>query len=185
MTLALTPELGIEIPENIKYTDLCVRAEAACNTIKELEEQGLVISPSDQDKDVASTLVTSYAQNAKQTSKAVSNNRMSSLTPAALIQTHTILKEFGHLVAEHAAEVRNMVVNKLIIETESPKDSTRMQALISLGKMPEVGLFTERKEITVTHQNSDELKERLRAKLEILKQNAEGVYEMDSKDLQE
>ena len=86
------------------------------------------------------------------------------------------------MVAKQASEVRNMVVNKLILETESKKDSTRLQALISLGKMPEVGLFTERKEITVTHQNPTELKKRLRQKLEILKQNAEGVYEVDSKD---
>jgi hypothetical protein len=53
-----------------------------------------------------------------------------------------------------------------------------MQALISLGKMTDVGLFTERKEITVTHQNADELREKLRKKLEVLKQNADGVYEV-------
>tara|TARA_R100000781_G_scaffold30922_1_gene22507 strand:- start:459 stop:773 length:315 start_codon:yes stop_codon:yes gene_type:complete len=104
------------------------------------------------------------------------------MTPASLVQTNAILKEFGQLVAEHAAEIRNMVVNKLILETESPKDSTRMQALISLGKMTDVGLFTERKEITVTHQNSAELREKLREKLEVLKENAEGVYEVASKD---
>ena len=44
--------------------------------------------------------------------------------------------------------------------------------------MTDVGLFTERKEITVTHQNADELRERLREKLEVLKQNADGVYEV-------
>jgi len=182
MTLALTPELGIEIPENVSYTDLCVRAEAACETIKELEDHGLLISPSDQDNDVASTLLTSYAHDVEKTSKAVSNARTSTMTPASLVQTNAILKEFGQLVAEHAAEIRNMVVNKLILETESPKDSTRMQALISLGKMTDVGLFTERKEITVTHQNSAELREKLREKLEVLKENAEGVYEVASKD---
>jgi hypothetical protein len=30
----------------------------------------------------------------------------------------------------------------------------------------------------VTHQNADELREKLRAKLEIMKQNADGVYEV-------
>ena len=182
MTLALIPEIGIEIPDNITYTDLCTRAEAACETIKVLEDQGLLISPSDQDNDVASTLLTSYANDVELTSIAVTNERMAGMTPAYLVQTDAILKEFGQLVAKQASEVRNMVVNKLILETESKKDSTRLQALISLGKMPEVGLFTERKEITVTHQNPTELKKRLRQKLEILKQNAEGVYEVDSKD---
>ena len=172
MTLALIPEIGIEIPDNVSYTDLCDRAQAACETITELEDHGLLISPSDQDNNVASTLLASYA-------------RTSTMTPASLVQTNAILKEFGQLVAEHAAEIRNLVVNKLILETESKKDSTRMQALISLGKMTDVGLFTDRKEITVTHQNPTELKEKLRAKLEVLKQNAEGVYEVPAKDKQE
>jgi hypothetical protein len=30
----------------------------------------------------------------------------------------------------------------------------------------------------VTHQNADELREKLRKKLEVLKQNADGVYEV-------
>ena len=44
--------------------------------------------------------------------------------------------------------------------------------------MTDIGLFTDRKEITVTHQNADELREKLREKLEVLKKNADGVYEV-------
>ena len=40
-------------------------------------------------------------------------------------------------------------------------------------------MFTDRKEITVTHQNADDLREQLRKKLETLKKNAEGVYETE------
>ena len=178
MALALTPELGIEIPQNISYTDLCIRAEAACTTIKELEDHGLLISPTDQDKDVASTLLTSYAKDVEKTSKAVTNTRMSSMTPASLVQTNAILKEFGQLIAVHAAEIRNTVVNKLILETENPDGRIRMQALVNLGKMTDVGLFIDRKEITVTHRNVDELRQQLRDKLEVLKKNTEGVYEV-------
>ena len=45
--------------------------------------------------------------------------------------------------------------------------------------MTDIGLFTDRKEITITHQNADELREKLREKLNILKKNAEGVYEVE------
>jgi len=72
-------------------------------------------------------------------------------------------------------------VNKLVLETENPDARIRIRALELLGKMTDVGLFTERKEITVTHQNADELREKLREKLEILKQNSDGVYELDQK----
>ena len=51
-----------------------------------------------------------------------------------------------------------------------------------LGKMTDVGLFTERKEITVTHQTADELREKLREKLLVLKQNSEGVYETEANE---
>jgi hypothetical protein len=54
----------------------------------------------------------------------------------------------------------------------------RIHTLELLGKMTDVGLFTERKEITVTHQNAAELREKLREKLEVLKKNADGVYEV-------
>jgi len=84
------------------------------------------------------------------------------------------------LVATHSAEIRNTVVNKLILETENADARIRIRALELLGKMTDVGLFTERKEITVTHQNADELREKLREKLEVLKKNADGVYEVES-----
>ena len=183
MALALVPEIGIEIPEDLSYMDLRKRAEAACNTINELERHGLEVPPpSEIEKDVAATLLNSYAENAEKTSKAVTNSRISSMTPASLVQTHEILQEFGQLIATRAAEIRNTVVNKLILETENPDARIRIQALVNLGKMTDIGLFTDRKEITITHQNADELREKLREKLNVLKKNAEGVYEVEEEE---
>jgi hypothetical protein len=183
MALALVPEIGIEIPEDLSYMDLRKRAEAACTTINELEQHGLEVPPpSEIEKDVAATLLNSYAENAEKTSKAVTNSRISSMTPASLVQTHEILQEFGQLIATRAAEIRNTVVNKLILETENPDARIRIQALVNLGKMTDIGLFTDRKEITITHQNADELREKLREKLNVLKKNAEGVYEVEEEE---
>jgi len=178
MALELTPEVGIEIPPNSTYMDLRERAEAACNTAALLQEHGLEIEPTDLDNETASVLAEAYAVNPETTSKKVSTARTNTLTPASLVQTNAILKEFGQLVATRAAEIRNTVVNKLILETENPDARVRLRALENLGKMTDVGLFTERKEITVTHQNADDLRAKLRKKLEVLKQNAEGEYEV-------
>ena len=41
----------------------------------------------------------------------------------------------------------------------------RIRALELLGKISDVGLFTEKTEITITHQTTDDIKERLRSKL--------------------
>jgi hypothetical protein len=90
-------------------------------------------------------------------------------TPAALLLTEKILNDYGHKVVQEAAQVRHMVVNKLVQETENPDARIRIKALELLGKVSDVGLFTEKQEITVTHQTSDDLRERLRRKLERLR----------------
>jgi len=182
MTIEVSPELGVPLSPTESYMDLRARAEAACNTALLLKEHGLDVSPDDVDNATASELVASYAENPTKTSKKVSNSRMATITPAALVQTHSILGEFGHLVATRAAEIRHLVTNKLINETENPDARIRIQALVNLGKITEVGLFTDRKEITVTHQNADDLREQLRKKLETLKKSAEGTYELESEE---
>ena len=43
--------------------------------------------------------------------------------------------------------------------------SCYLGALELLGKISDVGLFAEKTEVTITHQTTDDLKERLREKL--------------------
>ena len=43
-----------------------------------------------------------------------------------------------------------------------------MRALELLGKISDVGLFAEKSEVTITHQSTDDLKAKLRKKLEKL-----------------
>ena len=183
MTTAIIPDFGVDIPPGISYLDLRERAEAACNTIKLLEEHGLDTTPDEMDNTVASILATTYAEDPDKTSKKVSNTKLTTLTPASIVQTQLILKEFSHLVATNAAEIRNLVTNKLVLETENADPRIRMRALELLGKISDVGLFAERKEVTITHQNTTELQEKLRTKLEKLKnlkQNDEGVYTVEA-----
>jgi hypothetical protein len=68
-------------------------------------------------------------------------------------------------VVESSLQLRNLVTNKLIIEADNPDARVRMRALELLGKFSDVGLFTEKSEVTITHQTTDDIKEKLRAKL--------------------
>jgi len=79
--------------------------------------------------------------------------------------TDRILKDFGHSVVKSATQVRHLVTNKLIEETENPDPRVRIRALELLGKISDVGLFAEKTEVTITHQTTDDLKDRLREKL--------------------
>ena len=68
-------------------------------------------------------------------------------------------------MVKSATQVRHLVTNKLIEETENPDPRIRIRALELLGKVSDVGLFAEKSEVTITHQTSDDLKDKLREKL--------------------
>ena len=162
------PEVGVKKPPELKTVDLKTRTKAAANTAKELEDEGLDLELTVEDKDVAAKLSTSYAENPDKTSKKVTNDKAAVLTPASLILTNSILDEFGQSVVKSAVHIRHTVTNKLILETENPDAKVRLRALELLGKISDVGLFSEKSEVTITHQSTDDLKAKLRKKLEKL-----------------
>jgi hypothetical protein len=168
MTVMLQPEIGIPISADMPYLDLKVRAEAACNTALLLAEHGLDITPNKEDKDVAAGIAIDYAENPEKTSKTLSVTRSSKLTPASLVLTNSILQEFGQSVAESATQIRHLVTNKLLLESENPDPRVRIRALELLGKISDVSLFAEKSEVTITHQSTDDLRAKLRQKLEKL-----------------
>lgn len=165
MEFTIEPEIGVPYSDKVPYIDLRARAEAACNTASMLAEHGLDVTQTREDEEVAAKLTLAYADDPEGTSKKVNNKRASSLPPATLMATHTILSQFGHSVVQNAVQVRHLVTNKLIEETENPDPRVRIRALELLGKISDVGLFSEKTEVTLTHQTTDELKDRLRAKL--------------------
>lgn len=143
--------------------------EAATNTVRLLQNAGLDLEFGDDDLDDAAATARQAARAPHVLQQKSSINTLTKKTPAALILTERILRDFGHKVVEEATQVRHMVVNKLIQETENPDPRIRVKALELLGKVSDVGLFTEKQEITVTHQTSDDLRARLRQKLERLR----------------
>ena len=59
------------------------------------------------------------------------------------------------------------MTNKLVLESRT-LTLVRMRALELLGKISDVGLFSEKSEVTITHQSTDDLREKLKGKLEKL-----------------
>ena len=170
MNMMLSPDIGVPLSPDVDFADLRQYAEAACNAALELGEYGLDTNPDAGDQDVAAKLVTAYAQDEDTTNRKVTLARASKMTPASLILVRGILDEFGVAVASHAAEIRNLVTNKLLTETENPDPRIRIRALELLGKISDVGLFAEKTEVTITHQSTDDLRKKLREKFERIRQ---------------
>jgi len=168
MVLLLEPELGVPFSADTPYMDLKERAEAACNTALQLNVHGLDITPTKEDTDAAAGMLVEYAENPEKASKRMTNNKMSAVRPASLVIADGILREFGQSVVESSVQIRHMVTNKLLLETDNPDAKIRLRALELLGKISDVGLFAEKSEVTVTHQSSDDLRAKLRGKLEKL-----------------
>tara|TARA_R110000765_G_C18662252_1_gene576962 strand:+ start:59 stop:652 length:594 start_codon:yes stop_codon:yes gene_type:complete len=177
MTILVEPEVGVEKPPELTSVDLIARTKASANTAKELEDEGLDLEPTAEDKDIAAKLATAYASDPQKTSNKVTNKKAAVLTPASLILTDGILKEFGRSVVESAVHIRHMVTNKLVLETENPDAKVRIRALELLGKISDVGLFAEKSEVTITHQSTDDLKAKLRKKLEKLTQPEDKIQD--------
>jgi hypothetical protein len=165
MTINAIPEMGIPLEDEVKQIPLPERAEALGKTVDELEKYGVDLEPTEEDKEIAATLATAYAQDPDKTSNKVTNKRAATLTPASVRLTSNIIAEFNHSVVESSKQLRNLVTNKLIIESENPDPRVRMRALELLGKISDVGLFTEKSEVTITHQTTEDIKEKLRGKL--------------------
>jgi hypothetical protein len=175
MTIIVEPEMGVPLEKNPPPIDLKDRVESAANTAKELGEHGLDLEPTKEDKDVAAKLVTAYADNPEKTSKKATSNKLAALTPASLLLTNSILQEFGRSVVESSVQIRHLVTNKLLLETDNPDPRVRIRALELLGKISDVGLFAEKSEVTITHQSTDDLREKLRSKLAKLVNPADEV----------
>ena len=166
MAMTIAPDLGVPITPEVPTADVREALDAACATTELLEENGLHIPPpTNSDKDIAAAIAAAYAEDPEKVGKQLTPKNMSTMTPASLQQVRAVLDEFGHAVVSHAVEIRHTVTNKLILESENPDPRIRIRALELLGKITDVGLFTERSEVTITHQSTDDLKAKLKAKL--------------------
>ena len=177
MSILVEPELGVAIPDESPFIDLSQRTDAASKTAKELADHGLDVESTKEDKDTAAKLVTAYADNPETTSKKVTDKKIATLTPASLILTNNILQEFGQSVVQSSLHIRHLVTNKLLLETENPDPRVRMRALELLGKISDVGLFAEKSEVTITHQSTDDLRAKLREKLQKLNTPEENIQD--------
>lgn len=182
MALVLTPDPGVPLLPQQALTDLHERVKAAACTADVLAGHGLEIETNAQDRDIAAALATAYAADPEKASKQVSNTRAASLPPAALIETRRILDEFGSAVVRHSVEIRHLVTNKLLIEADNPDPRVRIRALELLGKISDVGLFTERSEVTITHQSTDDLRKNLREKFNRLLNKGNDVQDVSFSD---
>jgi len=101
------------------------------------------------------------AQPPNQTHKALEQIK----TPAAVQHLVGMLTAYDWQFINQAQEIRGYAMAQLLEETKNPSASIRLKALALLGKVTEVGLFTEKIEVKKSEMTDAELEARIKEKL--------------------
>ena len=86
-------------------------------------------------------------------------------TPEAVRHITGMLTAYDWEFVQQAKELRGYTVAKLVEETQNPNANIRLKALGLLGKVTEVGLFTDKVEIKKTDLTEAEIDAKLKEKL--------------------
>jgi hypothetical protein len=85
--------------------------------------------------------------------------------PGVIAHLGALLNEYDKQVVASAAQLRTYITNRLLLETNNQQANVRLRALEMLGKISDVGLFTDKTEITMRHRPTAELEQLLRERL--------------------
>ena len=175
MPIVLQTEIGIPFPFDTQPEEITVwrdRAATAVETIKEIIRLGGEVTIKEDDKQQACDVATGSAPLVIKESNA-----------GALVHLEAILSEYDKSLLNAAARLRSYVTNKLLLETIDEDAKVRIKALELLGKISNVGLFSERIDVNVTHRTVDEIDEELDSVLEQYLGPVERVEKAKEEDL--
>lgn len=85
--------------------------------------------------------------------------------PQAVQHLVGMLTAYDWEFVEQAKNLRGYAVAKILDDCENPNANIRLKALSLLGKVTEVGLFTEKIEVKKVDASAEELEERIRQRL--------------------
>lgn len=139
--------------------------------------------------EVLTELQTQQVQSAFSSVATGSNTAMQNLTqiktPAAVQHLVGMLTAYDWQFVDRAQELRGYAVAKILEECENPTASVRLKALQMLGKITEVGLFTDKIEVKKTELSDAELEMRIKEKLNKMAQIVDVTDVTDVEDTEE
>ena len=177
MPIVLQTDIGIPFPFDTQPEEITVwrdRAKTAVDTILEVIRLGGNVTIDDEDRSKARNVATGNAP-----------LQINEENAGALIHLEAILSEYDKGLLNTATRLRAYVTNKLLLETIDEDAKVRIKALELLGKITNVGLFSERIDINVTHRTVEEIDSELDNVLEkflgpVERVDTETAEELDS-----
>lgn len=163
MTLSITPDSEHALPESFEdqvASSFAENARVAASTATLMSELGLPFEMTEEDE-----------KKAQQLFRTVDSTKKSQANPpdlyngAVAVRLQALLTEYDKAIVADAAQARTYIMNKLLDISDCGDTKHELRALELLGKMSDIGAFTEKSEITVTHKTSDDLRKAIEDKL--------------------
>ena len=148
----------------------------AVNTVDLINTLGPSIDFNDEDLHKAADLVTGATK--PNAPKTISKS-------AEAAAAHHLVKRFDFQAFSDALQARNFITNKLIELADNGDPKIELKALELLGKHSDIGLFTERSEITVHHTTSASLENSIKERVKrLLNTEVSDITPLDDLDAQ-
>lgn len=158
----LIPPLETTPPESMKIVDTREKIHAAAMTACALLALGDDEIPEEEVADGRDLARIIFRDGREPTEEELKR-------PAVVLHLEALLGEYDYEILRDATQVRQYVTNRLLEESGPDKDPKQsLRALQMLGNITEVGLFTERVEVTVKQQTTEELEDKLKQALDII-----------------
>ena len=167
MAITIIPTANIPLPDDFdseEPTTLEQKVKVAAKTMQVLDEAGAEIPVSTQEKKEAEEIFKNYT-NPDVTPPLNAATKQSLNVPATVQHLYAMLSDYDHQVVEEAVQLRRFITNKLIEDTNHTDARHRLRALELLGKISDVGLFSEKTEVVVKHASPEDLENQIKNKL--------------------
>ena len=173
MQIPIEPNLDKEIPTIAQpqtgetYEQ---RMKIAANTALALKELGADDDVTPEEAQAAKSMFENMLPGDKN-SRAKPEEKKALATPGIAMALSGYINHYEKQIVADKVQVRTIVVNRLMEISQDDDNKVALKALELLGKASD--LFTDRSEITITHQTSDELKAAIKERITQLMQSTQ------------
>lgn len=167
MPLNVVPDPSKPLPDDFDSEEprtFAQKVKVAAATAKVLLEAGADLDPSYEDKKAAEEVFKAFTDPDQKTKVPAQASKVLN-APASVQHLYMMLQDYDHDVVSEAKQLRRYVTNKLLEETGLPDPRHRIKALELLGKISDVGLFSDKSEVTIKNVSTEDLEEQIREKL--------------------
>lgn len=169
--LNITPDTEHPLPKNLNEEvapSLQENARVAANTATLMFELGMPFEMTEEDEKAAAQLFAQVDKKKKKGQDPADTNPPELYQGNVALKLGALLNEYDQRVILDATQARTYIMNRLLELSSCGEVRSELRALELMGKMSDIGAFTDKSEVTITHRSSGDLKVVLQEKLQKL-----------------